>query len=140
MMLVRILRTVSLVCVLSGVMAADGALAAAPGDLTQKPGLAGCLSENGDGPCTGATGLQGAFSVVSDTGSGGACADGTGLPFPASVVVSPDGKNVYASADRSEFPRRPRATVFDRAADGTLRNANSTTAGTVGTFTTSTGS
>jgi DNA-binding beta-propeller fold protein YncE len=58
------------------------------GALTQKPGTAGCISE---------------------TGSGGACQDGTALDGVAAVVVSPDGTNVYtvsASADA--------VAVFDR--------------------------
>ena len=67
---------------------------AATGDLTQKAGLAGCIS---------------------DTGSGGDCADGTGLDNAWSVTVSPDGKSAYAVADVSSA-----VSVFDRAADGTL--------------------
>jgi hypothetical protein len=157
-MVAKVVRAALVVCVLGCSMTADSAMAAL-GDLTQKPGLSGCLSETGDGPCTDATGLQGAFSLalgpggtnayvaglgssalsiydrsvdgtlaqkpgtsgcISDTGSDGACADGFGLPFPASVVVSPDGRNVYMSADRSVFPNVPRVTVFDRAADGTV--------------------
>ncbi len=49
---------------------------AATGDLTQKAGTAGCYS---------------------DDGSGGACADGRHLVDVRSLVVSPDGKNVYAA-------------------------------------------
>ncbi len=55
-------------CLAGGVVAAEAA--AATGDLTQKPGTAGCIS---------------------NSGSGGACADGTALDFPSSVTVSPDG-------------------------------------------------
>jgi 6-phosphogluconolactonase (cycloisomerase 2 family) len=47
------------------------------GALTQLPGSAGCVSE---------------------TGSGGACADGTALDGMRSVAVSPDGKSVYAAS------------------------------------------
>jgi DNA-binding beta-propeller fold protein YncE len=50
------------------------------GALTQPAGAAGCVSENGAGPC----------------------GDGHGLVGPVSVAVSPDGKSVYvASSDSS---------------------------------------
>ena len=45
--------------------------------LTQKPGAAGCLSEDG---------------------SGGSCADGKALMKPESVTVSPDGRSVYVAS------------------------------------------
>src|SRR5262249_13687155 len=35
----------------------------------------------------------------SESGSGGACADGFGLTGARGVAVSPDGKNVYVAAD-----------------------------------------
>jgi DNA-binding beta-propeller fold protein YncE len=47
---------------------------AATGDLTQPAGTAGCISEDGEGPC----------------------ADGHALIAPDDVAVSPDGKSVYA--------------------------------------------
>jgi 6-phosphogluconolactonase (cycloisomerase 2 family) len=50
---------------------------AATGNLTQLAGTDGCISE---------------------TGSGGACADGTALDAARMVSVSPDGKNVYAAS------------------------------------------
>ncbi len=50
---------------------------AATGRLTQKSGIAGCVSE---------------------TGSGGLCADGTALDGSVSVAVSPDGRNVYVAS------------------------------------------
>ncbi|MGI8623854.1 MAG: lactonase family protein [Solirubrobacteraceae bacterium] len=75
----------------------EGAVAvfdrAADGTLTQKPGVAGCVSETGAGPC----------------------ADGRGLLAARSVAVSPDGRNAYVAADTSGA-----VAVFDRAADGTL--------------------
>jgi 6-phosphogluconolactonase (cycloisomerase 2 family) len=51
---------------------------------------------------TGAlTQLAGTGGCVSETGTGGACADGTGLDGPRTVMVSPDGKHVYASSELS---------------------------------------
>lgn len=47
------------------------------GELTQLPGTDGCVSE---------------------TGTGGECADGRALQDAHSVVVSRDGKNVYATS------------------------------------------
>ena len=46
------------------------------GNLTQKAGTAGCIS---------------------DTGSGGACADGTGLDNAQQIQISADGRNAYAA-------------------------------------------
>ncbi len=66
----------------------------ADGTLTQKPGTAGCISE---------------------TGTGGACADGRALAQAHSVTVSPEGASVYVTASLSDA-----VAVFDRAADGTL--------------------
>jgi DNA-binding beta-propeller fold protein YncE len=65
---------------------------AADGSLTQKPGTAGCISDTGAGPCR----------------------DGSGLEGARSVTVSPDGSNAYVASSRA-------VAVFDRAADGTLR-------------------
>jgi 6-phosphogluconolactonase (cycloisomerase 2 family) len=45
--------------------------------------------------------LGGPGGCVSETGSSGACADGTALDGVRSVVVSPDGKNVYAASETS---------------------------------------
>jgi hypothetical protein len=56
-------------------LAAAAALAVT-GALTQPGGAAGCISETGAGPC----------------------ADGHGLPGANTVVVSADGKNVYAAS------------------------------------------
>src|SRR5918999_4440930 len=85
------LAKIGLLCVLvsGGVMAADAA--ATTGDLTQKPGVAGCWS---------ALGL---------------CSPGTALAGARSVTVSPDGRSAYAASQGSGA-----VAVFDRAADGTL--------------------
>ena len=53
----------------------------ATGALTQKPGTAGCLSEDG---------------------TGGLCQNGTALDGAAHVVVSVDGKSVYVTSDPSD--------------------------------------
>jgi DNA-binding beta-propeller fold protein YncE len=60
----------------------------ATGALTQKTGTAGCIS---------------------NTGSGGACVDGNAIISPTDLVVSPDGRNVYASGSAGSV-----ALVFDR--------------------------
>ena len=63
--------------------------------MSQLPGVAGCVSEDG---------------------TGGLCADGVALAGAFAPVVSPDGNNVYVSADRSDS-----ITAFARdAATGTL--------------------
>lgn len=64
------------------------------GTLTQPPGRAGCVSR------TGATG----------------CADGRGLVAALDVAISPDGHSVYVASARPDA-----IAVFDRTADGTLR-------------------
>src|ERR687896_212544 len=86
----RLAKT-GLLCLLvaGGVMAADAA--ATTGDLTQKPGVAGCWS---------ALGL---------------CSPGTALAGARSVTVSPDGRSAYAASQGGGA-----VAVFDRAADGTL--------------------
>jgi DNA-binding beta-propeller fold protein YncE len=53
----------------------------ATGALTQLPGIDGCVSE---------------------TGTGGACTDGTALARAFAVIVSPDGKNVYVASFKSD--------------------------------------
>jgi DNA-binding beta-propeller fold protein YncE len=63
------------------------------GAITQPAGVAGCVSEDGTGPC----------------------ADGHGLHSPRSVAVSPDGKSVYV-ASHSGSPSSSNAVVrFNRA-------------------------
>ena len=51
-----------------------------------------------DGTTGALTQLAGTAGCVSETGSGGACADGVSLDAARGVVVSSDGKNVYAGA------------------------------------------
>ena len=72
--------------VLSFVLAASAM--AAIGGLTQKPGTAGCIS---------------------DDGTGGACVDGTALVGAVSVAVSPDGTSAYVASETSDS-----VTIFDR--------------------------
>jgi DNA-binding beta-propeller fold protein YncE len=48
---------------------------------------------------------------VSESGTGGACADGAALVNPASVAVSPDGRSVYVASSLSDA-----VAVFDRDA------------------------
>jgi DNA-binding beta-propeller fold protein YncE len=67
---------------------------AADGTLTQKSGLAGCISE---------------------TGTSGACVDGAALDYANSVTVSPDGQSAYVTSYASDA-----VALFDRAADGML--------------------
>ena len=59
----------------------------ATGALTQKPGLAGCITE---------------------TGTGGSCTDGNALLSTTRVAVSPDGASVYTVSGNSAI------AVFDR--------------------------
>ncbi len=66
---------------------------AANGTLSQKAGLAGCISNTGAGPCV----------------------DGTALDGASSVMVSPDGTSVYVSSHSSDA-----VAIFDRSATGTL--------------------
>jgi hypothetical protein len=58
------------------------------GALTQKPGTAGCVSEDG---------------------SGGLCQDGTALAGAVGVATSPDGNSVYVASHESDA-----LAVFDR--------------------------
>jgi DNA-binding beta-propeller fold protein YncE len=120
------------------------------GALTQKGGLAACVSETGtSGSCRDGAGLDGATSVavstdgftvyvassesdaiavqsrnrstgeltlklgalkcVSETGSGGACADGVALDGIRRVAISADQRSVFATASNSGA-----LAVFDR--------------------------
>lgn len=63
------------------------------GTLTQKAGVAGCVSE---------------------TGTGGACTDGFSLDGAGTVIVSPDGRNVYVATNSAGI------AVFDRGSNGSL--------------------
>jgi DNA-binding beta-propeller fold protein YncE len=80
------LSTVVLVCSLA-------ATAWAVGELTQKPGAAGCVSEGGSGGCR----------------------PGIGLAEASSVATSPDGKSVYVASAASNA-----VAIFNRNPDGTL--------------------
>ncbi len=120
------------------------------GALTQKPGTAGCISEDGLGgtcvdgralagaemavvspdgrnvyvasaasdaiavfdrdPATGAlTQKAGTAGCVSETGTGGLCADGKALDGAFEVAISPDGRTVYVASPNSDS-----VAVFDR--------------------------
>jgi DNA-binding beta-propeller fold protein YncE len=60
--------------------------------------------------------LPGTAACISDTGTAGTCDDGRALDFPATVVVSPDGRNVYVASLVSDA-----IVAFDRDANtGTL--------------------
>lgn len=82
-------------------LASPGALVvfdrdAMSGTLTQKGGLAGCIS---------------------DDGSSGQCTDGTAMQSIRNAVVSPDSRHVYVAASGSEA-----IAIFDRdLASGTLQ-------------------
>lgn len=70
-------------------------VAGAAGELAQKPGTAGC---------------------VSDDGTGGECQDGLALDAPRGVAVSSDGNQVYAVAEVADA-----ISIFDRnVANGEL--------------------
>ena len=76
------------------------------GALTQKPGVLGC---------------------VSDDGSGGACTDGSQLVYVTQAAISPDGKNLYAVAGLTGSSIA--LTIFDRS---TITGEISQKAGTAG--------
>jgi 6-phosphogluconolactonase (cycloisomerase 2 family) len=62
------------------------------------------------------TQLAGTAGCVSDTGTGGACTDGTALVRTRSIAVSPDGTSVYVASETSSA-----VSVFSRnAATGAL--------------------
>jgi DNA-binding beta-propeller fold protein YncE len=50
----------------------------------------------------GLTQLAGMAGCVSETGTGGACADGKALDYPRTVAVSADGKDVYVTSGLSD--------------------------------------
>jgi DNA-binding beta-propeller fold protein YncE len=60
------------------------------------------LSARGDAFLGLLTQLAGQAGCVSETGSTGACADGTALDAATSVTVSPDGKHVYVALFNSD--------------------------------------
>ena len=53
---------------------------------------------------------QGALGCIAQSPHGGACGGGEGLEYPSSVVVSPDGKNVYVGATGIAVFRRDPVT------------------------------
>lgn len=77
----------------------------ASGTLSQTPGTAGCISE---------------------TGSGGACADGVALSGTWSVVASPDSRSVYAATSNSDA-----VAIFDRSPGNGTLNQQPGTAGCI---------
>lgn len=73
-------------------------------------------------PATGAlTQLPGTDGCISETGTGGVCADGRALDGATTVKVSPDGKTVYVSSLISDaiaiFDRNPTTGVLTQLAD-----------------------
>jgi DNA-binding beta-propeller fold protein YncE len=72
-------QVIALAVASSVLLAVTAGALAVTGGLIQPAGTAGCVSENGSGPC----------------------ANGHGLENPGSVAVSPDGKNVYVAAASS---------------------------------------
>jgi DNA-binding beta-propeller fold protein YncE len=74
----------------------------ATGELTQKPGTAGCISEGG-------------LSDPMQAGTQGACLSGVAMRGISSVAILPDGSALYAAAQNSSG-----LDVFARAPDGTI--------------------
>ncbi len=77
------------------------------GSLTQKAGLAGCVSQTGE--------------------TGGGCVDGYGLGTPTSVAVSPDGTSAYVA---SYFPGA--VAILDRNPGSGELTQKAGTAGCIG--------
>jgi DNA-binding beta-propeller fold protein YncE len=136
--------------VVVGLALALPAVAWAVGELTQKAGTAGCVSEDGTGgDCQDGKALHtpyglsvspdgksvyvattggsvaifdrstsgelsqkaGAAGCVSEDGSGGACQDGSAIGVPEDVAVSPDGRSVYVAASAVSSGS---VVIFDR--------------------------
>ncbi|MEA2218209.1 MAG: 6-phosphogluconolactonase [Solirubrobacteraceae bacterium] len=77
----------------------------ATGELTQKPGVAGCVSEDG---------------------TGGGCTDARAMQAPGRVAISPDGTSAYVSSGTPASPAGAVA-VFDRdPATGALTQKDGT--------------
>lgn len=81
------------------------------GTLSQRSGAAGCIAAGGRA----------------------GCAEAIGLEHPNSVAVSPDGRNVYATAVGSDtvavFARNPSTGALTQATDGSGCVANAATTG-----------
>ncbi len=89
---------------LAVVLSATG-LAWALGEISQKPGTAGCVTETG-------TGME--------VGSFGECQVGRAFAAPTDIASSPDGRNVYVLSQQAE--KRGEVAIFDRdPATGELR-------------------
>ncbi len=65
----------------------------ATGDLSQKPDLSSCISQDG-----------------SSAGTAGVCTDGRGLTSVGALVMSPDGRQLYAGTQPIAILQRNRAT------------------------------
>ncbi len=106
------------------------------GAITQPAGSAGCVSQDGSGPCALGYGLGGAYDVavspdgksvyvaayaddrvarfnrntttgaLTQPGGGAGAVYGTGLDAPFGVAVSPDGKSVYVASFLSDAVAR----------------------------------
>jgi DNA-binding beta-propeller fold protein YncE len=74
----------------------------ATGELVQKPGKAGCVSNSGS-------------SDPMQAGTAGACQDGRAMDEISSVAVLPDGTALYAAAGKSSG-----IVIFERHTDGSL--------------------
>jgi DNA-binding beta-propeller fold protein YncE len=138
------------ICVVGGAALVVPAVAWAIGELTQKGGTAGCVSETGTGgACEDGKALNipfglsvssdgksvyvastggtvaildrstsgeltqkaGTAGCVSENGTGGVCQDGHAIGAPQDVAVSPDGKSVYVAASAVSSGS---VTIFDR--------------------------
>ena len=77
-------KAIGLALATSALLVVTATALAATGDLIQPAGTAGCISDDGSGPC----------------------ADGHALDSPYAVAVAPGGKNVYAVSFRSDAVAR----------------------------------
>ena len=89
----RIWFALTLATLFLAALPAAASAAGSEGSLTQKSGTEACVSESG---------------------TGGLCADGVGLRTASSVTVSPDGKSAYVASQGGGV------AVFDRSTEGVL--------------------
>jgi len=68
----------------------------------------------------GLTPLAGPGACISQTGSGGLCATGRGLHAPLAIVVTPDGKHVYAASQQRDPVTLSAIALFARDPDSGL--------------------